>query len=291
MIPYCYVDKRSYDRIGAPCRMREATLLWADALGRGPSKQTGHSLMFYESRREDDYCCTRYHYGSENQPIAPGDFSCDWDDKRWPEGTLAIHWVDEAKSGESAEGRLGYMSYANNHQKDRHFVGLPDKSTVADIAHELGHVLGMVHEHQRWDRDDHVEFRCRNLRGMREAVAEFRQTGLEYDQAWRILCTDFGAALHYTAPSRSYVKGDGLDAGMQPPLDGPGGFDMDSIMLYASKYASNAGEDKVDIPGSEFMIPERDKPSPLDAAFVSRFYPWDEAKYQEYRKQNQGAKP
>jgi hypothetical protein len=168
-------------------------------------------------------------------------------------------------------------------------------------------VLGMVHEHQRWDRDDYIEFRCHNLRDMEKPVEELQKTGLTEGQAWEILCTNLDTAVQYNAPSAGYIKGDGLDRGTQPQLDGPGGLDIDSIMMYSSDYDSYI-KDQVDlnsavlvgfkkdsngqkIPGSEFWIPESTKPSPLDASFVRKFYPWDEAKYQEWIKNNPSSKP
>jgi hypothetical protein len=33
------------------------------------------------------------------------------------------------------------------------------------IAHQIGHVLGLIHEYQRPDRDEHVQFVCSNLEG------------------------------------------------------------------------------------------------------------------------------
>lgn len=36
---------------------------------------------------------------------------------------------------------------------------------AAAIAHELGHVFGLFHEHQRPDAADHLTFHCENLFG------------------------------------------------------------------------------------------------------------------------------
>lgn len=35
--------------------------------------------------------------------------------------------------------------------------------THVNMAHELGHALGFYHEHQRFDRNDHVVFNCKHL--------------------------------------------------------------------------------------------------------------------------------
>ena len=31
------------------------------------------------------------------------------------------------------------------------------------MAHELGHVLGLIHEHSRTDRDDHINIHIQNV--------------------------------------------------------------------------------------------------------------------------------
>lgn len=166
--------------------------------------------------------------------------------------------------------------------------------------------MGMAHEHQRWDRDDHVEFRCDNLVGMWDIINKARiAENMSPAQAHRALCEDLAMAERYHAPSRDYIKGAGLDVNTRPQLDGPGGFDMDSIMLYDSYSGSAAGDDHVGvktavlvairkdangqkIPGSETMIPRRTQPSHLDVQFVKDFYAWDEQKYQNFQRQHQG---
>jgi hypothetical protein len=40
-----------------------------------------------------------------------------------------------------------------------------DPAWNTDTAHEMGHVFGLEHEHQRWNRDQHVYFNCEGLAG------------------------------------------------------------------------------------------------------------------------------
>ncbi|KAF1974428.1 hypothetical protein BU23DRAFT_553483 [Bimuria novae-zelandiae CBS 107.79] len=97
----------------------------------------------------------------------------------------------------------------------------------------------MIHEHQRWDRDDHIEFRCTNLDDMVDIIGHMKvKEGVSWDKAAKALCEDYAKAKEYHARSVDYIKGDGLEANKKPKLDGPGGFDLDSIMLYDSKPSS-----------------------------------------------------
>lgn len=87
----------------------------------------------------------------------------------------------------------------------------------------------MVHEHQRWDRDTYLEFRCKNLAGMQGIVKKYmKDKQVSEDAAWEALCTDDNEAYEYDAPSIDYIKGNGLDAATKPHLDGEDGFDMNS---------------------------------------------------------------
>ncbi|KAJ4345254.1 uncharacterized protein N0V89_011384 [Didymosphaeria variabile] len=305
-IPYCFVDKRTYENIGdsgKSCKIRAAFNVWSGALNGRPSAASGHSLGFRVAN--DHFCCTSYRYGTENQPQTDSDFQCDWDHSRWPSDTLAIHWIDDVKaSGSAGSSTTGYVRAADKEKPNRHWMRVASGATPDDIAHEFGH--GMIHEHQRWDRDDHVEFRCDNLVGMWDKINTAHVAEkISPAQAHRALCEDLAMAHKYHAPSQDYIKGAGLNVNSQPRLDGPGGFDMDSIMLYDSYSSSEAG-DQADIrtavlvairrdangqkiPGSETMIPHRTRPSAKDVQFVKDFYAWDEAKYQESQKKDPGA--
>jgi hypothetical protein len=57
---------------------------------------------------------------------------------------------------------------------------------VLEVAHELGHVLGLRHEHQRFDRDRDLYFDCSKLQGYTEArdtIAAHPEWGFTINQA------------------------------------------------------------------------------------------------------------
>lgn len=61
-------------------------------------------------------------------------------------------------------------------------------------AHELGHVLGFQHEHQRWDRDDHITVHYEHIKPGREADYDWiPQTN------WLVTTTpyDYRSIMHY----------------------------------------------------------------------------------------------
>ena len=63
------------------------------------------------------------------------------------------------------------------------------------LAHEIGHALGLVHEHQRPDRDEFITINNENVLNLAEALfskfeAKFVGTELPYD---------YGSDMHYRA--------------------------------------------------------------------------------------------
>ena len=63
-------------------------------------------------------------------------------------------------------------------------------------AHEIGHALGLIHEHQRLDRDKYVTVKAENVRDKAffKDIVHTYQTTLEYGLPY-----DFGSIMHYHA--------------------------------------------------------------------------------------------
>lgn len=130
--------------------------------------------------------------------------------------------------------------------------------------------------------------------------------GVSFDEARKALCENYEKAKEYSSPSFPYIKGAGLDINTKPALDGPGGLDINSIMMYDSFHGSaHSPYDRIDtavlvaikkdangnkIPGSETMFHAAQKPSRKDAEFVKRFYAWDQAAYDKYTQKHPGNK-
>lgn len=140
-IPYCFVDKRSYDRIeSTDCKVANALQIWQDALGGKASRENHHSLGFEGPKNPEDYCCKTYKYGTENQPLQDDELECEWNDEKWPRDALAIHWMDEEKlNGRAAQAELGYTHDNIDKEAGRHWIHVGDSATIAHVAHEIGH--------------------------------------------------------------------------------------------------------------------------------------------------------
>jgi hypothetical protein len=142
----------------------------------------------------------------------------------------------------------------------------------------------MVHEQNRQDRDDHIEFRCSMIKGFFGALMKAMADGMSKEEAVKKLCEDGQTMEKYDFAAKQYVKGAGVP---NYKIDGPE-FDFESIMLYSSTaYAANGmchsdlkwcpivkikKENGVQV-GIERIEPNL-KPSKGDTEFVRKWYPW-----------------
>ncbi|KAF2430649.1 hypothetical protein EJ08DRAFT_714282 [Tothia fuscella] len=124
---------------------------------------------------------------------------CDQDN---PHGIrrVAIHW--STSTANLANVRIGFLPYFKTmglhwtEEANDHSLAIPM------MVHELGHVLGLFHEHQRTDARQYTEIYCWNLGGAAQAWAIFMEYPLEdeggrmpnIEDAEKYLCNDFKVA-------------------------------------------------------------------------------------------------
>jgi hypothetical protein len=104
-------------------------------------------------------------------------------------------------------------------------------------VHELGHVLGMAHEHSRPGRDNHVKFQCQKLSDFDEKLEELRQMIPSAD--WLDLCLSLENASRVGAGAQEYIEGRVMDNDEQTGNQWPIGhhdrlYDTMSVMNYPS---------------------------------------------------------
>jgi hypothetical protein len=97
-------------------------------------------------------------------------------------------------------------------------------------AHELGHVFGLLHEHQRADRDFYINYNCRNVIGFDGALAKARADGYTEDQ----LCTQLGVAQMYGWAGAEFVRFAPSATDIVSP------YDFHSIMHYDCRHGANS---------------------------------------------------
>lgn len=150
---------------------------------------------------------------------------------------------------------------------------------------QIDHILGMLHEQCRYDRDGYVVFRCDMLVGYKDALIAASTAG--HADAAEHLCTEqaFAKRFGFEAGAQ-YIKNDAFQF-MTAPIMDEGPFDLGSIMLYPSNaYAVDPAcwerNDKSVCPlvaarfGTTWPISVNVAPSNGDVAFVKTWYKWIE---------------
>lgn len=140
----------------------------------------------------------------------------------------------------------------------------------------------MVHEQVHNDRDDYVVYNCRNVVGYTTALAKaMAAENLPEAEAHRLLCEDRAFAEKYSFMGSQFTKNP-----RGKVHDEPGGFDMDSIMMYDSSVFADPACDtdrskcpllklvKVngEVVGTNRIL-ENAEPSVGDVAWLKMWYP------------------
>ena len=114
-------------------------------------------------------------------------------------------------AGRSPLGRRGGRQLLELRRSTAH----PGPSTYRAFLHELGHTLGLLHEHTRADRDEHLEVRLENI--LPEVRAGFER--VVDDQARLRGPYDYLSVMHYGRTSGSVDDQDTLIARDEAYLD------------------------------------------------------------------------
>ena len=267
--------------------------MWKKRIGDA-GKENGHSLVFREYKFKEGaypYC---YSEGSQNwNPDVPND--------------IAAFGFDTTPDVQ-AWSITGYMTEEWNADPDRHGARFnkeakdkyPHDYWVNTVAHELGHIFGFWHEHQREDRDSYVHFDCTKLKNYDNAKAKVEKEGKHTmaevcNNYYLGLIYDFNAVQDFdTIDHDEYDKhGNKHTLFVNSDLE----FDDESIMLYSSTEFMNPANDPHDVmqvplafwkhrgmgydPPEEFtkddlqLIPVNWKVSEGDGEGVRHLYPWE----------------
>ncbi|KAH7072074.1 hypothetical protein BKA63DRAFT_568004 [Paraphoma chrysanthemicola] len=151
---------------------------------------------------------------------------------------IGLHQWNDAFPGDALVIRRGphnygrgSLGYYKNGEQGRHILqqglGNEDFQILWSMAHELGHVFGLLHEHSRPDRDNYVQFNCINLAGFEEALKRAYADGYNKQD----LCTREDVADRYGFPSLEYMP--------DPQGWRSAEYDHDSIMHYPSQAHAN----------------------------------------------------
>ncbi|KAL5417538.1 hypothetical protein PMIN03_001496 [Paraphaeosphaeria minitans] len=192
VIEYCFDTPVSRNNIGASFR-DFGVGEWMSALGGAASKTTGHGLVIEETVDANGmplFCLDLYN-GKWNQKL---DYN-----------TVVVQWFDIRNfAGSASIGFVGFTS-GGPPEPGIHRMKFGHSWINPTLVHELGHVLGMTHEHQRKDRDNSVAYRCHNVEDFQK---KFEQLQSEIsDATWSDLCDNIVNGVKVGFSGRDFVRG------------------------------------------------------------------------------------
>ncbi|KAF1955958.1 hypothetical protein CC80DRAFT_594118 [Byssothecium circinans] len=261
VIKYCYEFQSTKQKLENALEM-EGFSVWRQALGGGPSASSHYGVEFSETKDSNG-----------NDAV--------------PKDALAI--IVDYTPGASGSATIGYV-YDNANPEVCIHINDREHRLPQAIAHELGHVLGMAHEHQRPDRDYWLKYRCHMLWDFKKKIDELRRYIPE--PTYADLCDDVWHAWQVNFSGKDYVKGESLgDARTNPDFtpkkwnvrQSSMYYDKDSIMQYPSWLNAEPVCTRVSMDycplvenngGQSGWVEDDYVPSGRDVEWVKGNYPW-----------------
>ncbi|KAK4548754.1 hypothetical protein LTR36_008527 [Oleoguttula mirabilis] len=231
-IRYCFKDQRSHDRLQTI--VDQAVARWAHALAPASNLEIGYD-------HDDTYLCNDAKIRPDALVISDEstDGNENWDDCDTKSTTGYKYTTDNARGRHTLE-------FCHLKPGDE---AATEPGAVRAMMHELGHVMGLAHEHQRPDRNDVLRFVCSNLDGYEAGVAAAEEDeevlfddDLEPADRINLICGDAMFARAYFNPALSFIRGtfmqtDTDDQRWRYYVSGTP-FDTESIMIYSSDLGS-----------------------------------------------------
>ncbi|KAI8940913.1 hypothetical protein NX059_002171 [Plenodomus lindquistii] len=257
-IPFCFSNHHA---MGLRHPVEQGWLKWHNKIGL-PGRSNGHSLEF-----------KRY-----ETPSQPGYPFCRGAGDRW--NPAVPNHVVEVSLGAPGIGCDSSLGYNEHGAPGRHFLIIDtanEHMVNYFVTHELGHIFGLMHEHSRADRDNHIVYNCDALIDFATKWAAARAAGVsKFD-----FCNDPDVADRFDFVAFGFHKDNGLYSAE---------YDHDSIMHYSSYTGARndlirADRNNMDhypltklVNGVRSIIPSRwrgeVKVSDGDGEGIRKLYPW-----------------
>ncbi|KAK4569798.1 hypothetical protein LTR86_002767 [Recurvomyces mirabilis] len=247
--------------------------------------------------------------------IAPETRCYDWATKSWnfrcictPDSRYALRISDGRTIKDDALAEVGYTNAVplqNTVAFDHNFENSLQWSDTSKLqveinamTHELGHVAGLLHEHQRPDAALYVEVKCRRFKGYNDAEEKAREEiregvfepGSTLADRMKKICTTWKAAQHYMPMLHDWVPGVPNTQFRWTSMSQS--YDYGSIMGYDSLSEPNASKDSAAILRKDGVNngiiyagghkdPRFAAVSVMDVMRIAQLYPGDETQRNE----------